>query len=92
MEWISFTGDGKLAAFTAIAVGPSDRVKQGFDRSHPYLSGIVELEEGVRVAASILGMDAHHPESIQIGIRLRIEFLHSTEEKTPKTTLAFRAA
>jgi hypothetical protein len=90
MEWISLTGEGKLAAFTAIAVGPSDRVEQGFDRSHPYLSGIVELEEGVRVAANILGLDAHHPEAIQIGIPVMVEFLQTKAEETRKTTLAFR--
>ena len=54
MEWISFSGEGKSAAFTAISVGPTPMVEQGFDRSHPYIAGIVELEEGVRIAASIL--------------------------------------
>jgi uncharacterized OB-fold protein len=90
MEWISFSGEGTLAAFTAISVGPSHMVEQGFDRTHPYVSGIVELEDGVRVAANILGVDAHHPEAIQIGIPVKVEFLQSTAEETRKTTLAFR--
>jgi len=45
MQWVEMKGKGKLAAFTCIAVGPPAMIKEGYDRMHPYISGVVELEE-----------------------------------------------
>ena len=90
MEWIETKGNGKLAAFTCIAIGPPLMIKEGYDRKHPYVSGVVELEEGARVAARIEGVDGSKPETIKIGIPLRVEFLHRGEANNSKTFLAFR--
>ncbi len=49
VEWVELKGKGKLLTFTSINVGPTWMVEQGYDRTHPYCSGVVELEEGVKI-------------------------------------------
>jgi uncharacterized OB-fold protein len=90
MEWVEMRGKGKLAAFTCIAIGPPFMIKEGYDRQHPYISGVVELEEGVRVVARIEGMDGSKPETIKIGTPVQVEFLHRGEANSSKTFLAFK--
>lgn len=90
MEWVQTKGKGKLAAFTCIAVGPPFMMEEGYDRTRPYVSGVVELEEGPRVVARIEGVDGSKPETIKIGTPLRVEFLHRGEGEDSATFLAFR--
>jgi uncharacterized OB-fold protein len=90
MEWVEMKGNGKLAAFTSIAIGPPFMIKEGYDRKHPYVSGVVELEEGVRVVARIEGVDGSKPETIKIGTPLQVEFLHRGEGVNSTTFLTFR--
>lgn len=89
MEWTALGGKGKLAAFTAIAVGPSFMVQEGYDRNKPYCAGIVELEEGPRISARILGVDSAHPETIPIGAPTTLEFLRD-EHGSIKPVVAFK--
>ena len=90
MEWVEMRGKGKLAAFTCIAIGPPLMIKEGYDRKHPYVSGVVELEEGARVVARIEGVDWSKPETIKIGTPLQVGFLHRGEGENSITFLAFR--
>jgi uncharacterized OB-fold protein len=90
MQWIEMKGKGKLAAFTCIAIGPPFMVQEGYDRKHPYVSGVVELEEGVKVDARIEEVDGSNPETIKIGTPLTVEFLHRGEGEKAKTYLAFK--
>jgi len=90
MDWVEMKGKGKLAAFTCIAIGPPFMAKEGYDRKHPYVSGVVELEEGVKVVARIDGVDGSKPETIKIGTPLKVEFLRRGEGKNLTTFLAFR--
>lgn len=90
MEWAELKGKGKLLTFTCIYVGPPWMIAEGYDRKHPYCSGVVELEEGVRIDARIEGVDATKPETIKIGTPLTAEFLHRGEEGKMKTFLAFK--
>jgi uncharacterized OB-fold protein len=90
MEWVEMRGEGRLAAFTSIAVGPPFMIREGYDRKHPYVCGVVELEEGVRVVARIEGVDGTKPETIRIGTLLQVEFLHKGEGENATTFLAFR--
>jgi len=92
MEWAQMKGKGKLVAFTCIAVGPPYMIREGYDRQHPYCSGVVELEEGVRVVARIEGIDTNKPETIKVGAPLTVEFLHRAEGENLKTFLAFKPA
>lgn len=90
VTWQEFQGEGKLAAFTAVAVAPTFMMEQGYGRNNPYCSGIVELAEGPKISARITGVDAAHPESIKIGSPARIEFIDTGEGEEGQTYLAFR--
>ena len=90
MELVDMKGKGKLIAYTVIAVGTSFMVEEGYNRDHPYCSGVVELEEGARVVARIEGVDTSKPETIKIGIPLTVEYLHRGEGDNAKTYLAFK--
>jgi uncharacterized OB-fold protein len=65
-------------------------VKEGFDRNNPYVVGVVELEEGVKTVARIVGVDARKPELIRVGTPLKAEFLKKGEGPDRKTALAFK--
>jgi hypothetical protein len=92
MEWVEMKGKGKLAAFTCIFVGPPFMIEEGFDRKHPYCSGVVDLDEGVKVVARIEEVDASKPETIKVGMPLTMKFLHQGEGENLKTYLAFKPA
>ena len=98
MEWKELSGKGTLVAFTVIGVGPMPMINAGYGRDNPYCVGIVEVEEGPRIGAQILGVDVAHPENIKIGTPVAVDFVergswHFVEEvaKAKKAYLAFRA-
>ncbi len=90
MEWVETSGKGKLAAFTVIYIAPTFMIEQGYGREKPYVSGIVELEEGPRISAHILGLDPAYPDAIQIGAPLVVDFIEHTAGEKSHTYLAFR--
>ena len=90
MQWMEMKGKGQLAAFTCIAVGAPFMIKEGYDRNHPYVSGVIELAEGVRVDARIEEVDGSKPETIKIGTPFTVKFLHRGEGENLKTFLAFK--
>lgn len=90
MEWVETSGRGKLAGFTVIYSGPTFMVEQGFDKKNPYVSGIVELEEGTFVSARITGLDISDPAGIKIGTPLTVDFVEFGEGDAKKTYLAFK--
>jgi len=90
MEWVELKGKGKLATFTSINIGPPWMIEQGYDRTHPYCSAVVDLEEGTRIDARLEGVDASKPETIKIGMPLTVDFLHRGEGENIQTFLAFK--
>ncbi|GAB4471273.1 MAG: hypothetical protein Kow00124_08140 [Anaerolineae bacterium] len=90
LEWVELSGRGRLAAFTAIYVAPTFMIEQGFGRDNPYLTGIVELEEGVKISARIVGMDPHQPEAIRVGTPLTVAYLERGEGESRRVDLAFK--
>ncbi|MGQ9638332.1 MAG: Zn-ribbon domain-containing OB-fold protein [Thermodesulfobacteriota bacterium] len=90
MEWVEFKGNGKLAAFTSIAVAPPYMVKEGFNRNNPYIVGVVELEEGVKTVSRIVGIDAKKPEQIKVGTSLNAEFIEKGKGPEKQTILVFK--
>lgn len=89
MEWVEMKGNGKLAAFTAVSVGPSCTIEEGYSRDNPYLVGIVQLDEGPRMSGRIRGLDPKRPESVKVGTPLTVEFLEQEEGR--KCYVAFKA-
>lgn len=90
MEWVVFKGIGKLAAFTSITVAPPYMAREGFNRNNPYVVGVVELDEGVKAVARIVGVDAKNPGQIEAGTPLKAEFLKKGEGLDRQTFLAFK--
>lgn len=86
MEWFAFSGRGQLSAFTCISVVPNAMGEKGFGRNNPYCSGIVTLEEGPRISALILGVDAANPQNISTGMALALQVEDQDQERP---TLAF---
>ena len=91
LDWVEFSGKAKLAAFTSIAIAPTAMIEAGYGRDNPYVAGIVELEEGVKVSAQILDLDASQPEAIKIGTPLQVAFVERGEGDAKKSFLAFQA-
>jgi uncharacterized OB-fold protein len=92
LEWIELSGRGKLAAFSSVFIGPSAMNAEGYDRTNPYCAGIVELDEGVKISARVLGVDAKQPANIAIGMPMTVEYLDKGEGDQKKTVLAFKAS
>ena len=80
-------GKGRLVAYSVIGVGLPMMIEEGYDTRHPYCSGIVELEEGVRIPARIIGVDVGNPEKITIGTPVTVEFL---KQENKPIVLAFK--
>lgn len=91
MEWVGFSGKGKLAAFTAIVVAPTFMLAQGLGKNNPYVSGIVRLTEGPGISARILGVDGKKPETIKVGTPVQMEILERGEGEAKVYSLAFKA-
>ncbi len=90
MEWIEFKGEGKLAAFTDIVVAPPFLAKEGYGKNNPYVVGVVELNEGVKIVARITGINARRPEEIKVGLPLKAEIVESGAEGEKKVYLTFK--
>jgi len=90
-EPYEFSGKGKLAAFSVIYYGPTFMKDYGYGPQNPYVAGVVDLEEGPRVSAQILGLDIAHPENIQIGTPLTVAFIERGEGDAKKVFLGFQA-
>lgn len=91
MEWVALSGKGKLVAFTAVHIAPTAMIEAGFDRTNPYITGIVQLTEGPLISAQILGLDATQPAGIQIGTPLTVTFVERSTGEATRTFLAFAA-
>lgn len=91
LTWVEFSGKAKLAAFTSIYIAPTAMIAEGYGRDNPYLAGVVELDEGVKISAQVLGLDAKKPEEVKIGTPLQAEFVERGEDEKKKTFLVFRA-
>ena len=89
MEWVEMKGKGRLAAFTCITIAPPFMIAQGYNRKNPYISGVVELEEGGRVDARIIGLDPNKPEEINVGTLLKATYIHWDQGDRQETYLAF---
>ncbi len=90
LEWIEFQGEGRLAAFTSIYIPPPFMAEEGYGKNNPYVTGVVELREGPRVVARIIGVDARNPQGIKMGLPLRAEFMSKREGGGKISALAFR--
>jgi uncharacterized OB-fold protein len=88
-ELVEFSGNGKLTAYTVIYVPATEMLAAGYDAKHPYMVGIVTLDEGPRISAQIVGMDLTDPSKIKVGTALKMTTLDRTVGDVKKKVLAF---
>lgn len=91
MIWSQTSGRGKLVAFTAVHIGPTAMVEAGYDKNNPYTAAVVELEEGPKISAQLVGVDARRPEGIRIDMPLTAAYIERGEGEAKRTFLAFEA-
>ncbi len=89
MELVELSGQGTLAAFTIVYIGTSAMIAAGYDRKNPYCVGVIDLAEGAKISAQILGVDVKNPAQIKIGMPLKATFIERGEGEAKKTFLAF---
>ncbi len=90
LEPVQFSGKGRLAAYSVIYIAPTAMLAAGFGRNNPYCAAVIELEEGPRICAQLVGLDGTQPEKIRIGQPVAAVFLTRGEMEAPKTFLGFQ--
>ena len=75
LKWIEVDGEGKLLSYTIIYVAPEQ-----FQDMTPYIVGIVELRNGLRLPGLIRDVK---PETIKVGMSLKIDFEESVSSRWP---------
>ena len=76
--------DGGTAQLRVIHVSPDEFIEET-----PYYVAIVELEEGTRVSARLLGYDPLKPEEVKLGSKVKLDY---EDGKTGRKYLAFKPA
>jgi len=89
MEWVEMSGKGELAAFTSITVGTPYFIQKGYDRNKPYCFSIIKLQEGPMVSAQLVGIDESKPDTIKIGMPVKVKFLETEIKGESKIDLGF---
>ena len=90
MEWFQFSGRGRLVSYSVVRVGTTYYEEKGYSRDNPYCWGVVQLDEGPRISALLVGADLSRPDSIKIGQPLEAVFPDKPEEEGEKTPVIFR--
>ena len=76
LAWIPASGRGTVHTFTVIR----QAMRRCFDADVPYVYGIVDLEEGVRMLSNIVHID---PADVRVGMPVRVVF----EDRTPEISI-----
>lgn len=64
LQWKETSGKGQLYSYTVTHVPAA-----GFENKAPYLVGLIELDEGVRIIGNLINVK---PEDVKIGMRVRV--------------------
>ena len=83
-------GTGRLVAATCISVPPPALEEEGYGRTNPCCTGVVQLDENVRVVARIEGVNTQDPKSISTGMPVEIVFHDAKAVSSAKSVVTFR--
>lgn len=67
LEWVESKGQGRVHSYTVIRRAPS----AAFTSRVPYVVGLIDLDEGPRMIANVIGDDAL---DVRIGDRVNVTF------------------
>ena len=65
---------------------------KGYGRDKPYLSAVVQTEEGPGITAMLEGFDAADPGAVSIGMPVMAAFKEEGEGEEAKKSLVFEPA
>lgn len=74
LQWKATSGKGELYSYTITHV-PTP----GFEDKTPYVVGLVELDEGVRIIANMINLA---PDDVEIGMRVKVAWEKLSDEIT----------
>ncbi len=74
-DWIHASGKGTVFTYAIVHRPPHP----GFMADAPYITAIVELEEGVKIPTNLVGIDPE-PENIKIGMPVSVVFEKVNDE------------
>lgn len=77
LEWVKASGKAVLHTFSIAFLPPHP----AFANIVPYITAIVELEEGPRIPVNIVGIEPDH-KKLEIGMPLQVVFTKIDEEHT----------
>ena len=77
LEWIKVSGNATLHTFGIVHIPPHP----SFAGDIPYITAIVGLEEGPKMAANIVGVEPH-PDNLTIGMPLKVVFTKISDDYT----------
>lgn len=72
LEWRVVSGKGTVYSYTVTHVPTA-----GFQDKVPYLVGLIELDEKVRIIANLINVA---PDAVKIGMRVRVTFERLSDE------------
>jgi uncharacterized protein len=86
-QWVESKGEGTVYTYSTHFIGPS----KAYKGDPPHIVALVDLDEGVRMMSNIVrdeeGFPSVDPETVSIGMRVRVVFHDATDEITlPKFT------
>lgn len=82
LEWIACTGRATVASFAI-----NHRPDAAFETAEPQILALVQLEEGVRMATTLVGM-APDPDAIALGMPVTVVFVRRGPQSIPVFTRA----
>ena len=84
VTWVTVSGRGRLHTYLI-----NHRPAPGFENEAPYAIAVVELEEGPRMMANIVGVP-NTPEELELDMPLEVRFEPRGEQMVPVFTPASR--
>ena len=84
VTWVTVSGRGRLHTYLI-----NHRPAPGFEDAAPYAIAVVELEEGPRMMANIVGV-SNTPEELELDMSLEVRFEPRGEQMVPVFTPAAR--
>ena len=82
VAWVTVSGRGRLHTYLI-----NHRPAPGFEDAAPYAIAVVELEEGPRMMANIVGV-SNTPEELELDMPLEVRFEPRGEQMVPVFTPA----
>ena len=75
LEWFQASGEGHIHTYAV-----QHRGFGGYAQEVPYVTAVIDLNEGDRMLTVLRGVDASKPESIKIGAKVRVEFEEASDD------------